>query len=423
MFKAHDIAKELNLNFWIAMTARGIADVYTESYNNADAVIYSEIALHNMKIHGDTRHIIYAMTDLVQAYHNNLDYAKGISLAHSVLDSLKKHNNEDELYTHILRILGKSYIGTGNYSKSVQCFKMISKTPFMLTSDSAFWGIAYIGISDYITANKLFNKITVHPESMSEWLQYKISEYNGDTKNALAALAKMHDTINESLKVRVRQNLSASLVNYYDLERLKKQIQLKNTQIILNLVIVLGVFIIIGGVILALKYYNRQQNTINQNIAIATNLREILSIKETEYISAQNSIHQLLNSKFDMIDKLCQLYYESESTELTKKRISNAVSDIIEQLSSNSKKLSQLENYLNTHANNIMSDFRNDFPKLKDVDYRLFLYLSLGFSVNAIALFLGETKITSIYERKRRLKDKIKKLNEPIKSRYLQFIS
>ena len=60
---------------------------------------------------------------------------------------------------------------------------------------------------------------------------------------------------------------------------------------------------------------------------------------------------------------------------------------------------------------------------MKEADYRLFLFSLLGFSIPAIAVFLKEKKITAVYDRKRRLKDKIKTL-DPIKSnRYLAFLN
>ncbi|WP_304479984.1 hypothetical protein [uncultured Duncaniella sp.] len=49
MFKAHDLAKELDDKFWIGMSARGIADVYNNRYNTGDGVHYSEIELENLR--------------------------------------------------------------------------------------------------------------------------------------------------------------------------------------------------------------------------------------------------------------------------------------------------------------------------------------------------------------------------------------
>lgn len=70
-----------------------------------------------------------------------------------------------------------------------------------------------------------------------------------------------------------------------------------------------------------------------------------------------------------------------------------------------------------------MSHFRHDMPNLKVADYRLFLYSVLGFSTTAISLFLKVDKINSVYDRKKRLKIKIKQSESGRKDEYLQYLN
>jgi len=95
---------------------------------------------------------------------------------------------------------------------------------------------------------------------------------------------------------------------------------------------------------------------------------------------------------------------------------------LIDQFNVDSTKFYVLEDLVNKGYNNIMSDLKTDLPNIKNIDYALFLYSILGFSISSISIFFKEDKISSIYDRKRRLKDKIKKL-EPSKSeRYLKLL-
>ena len=103
-------------------------------------------------------------------------------------------------------------------------------------------------------------------------------------------------------------------------------------------------------------------------------------------------------------------------------RVSKAVSKLIDELSEDKKKIEELEKSVNLVCNDIMASFRTDFPNLKEADYNLFLYSILGFSPSAITLFLKEEKLTKVYERKRRLKDKIKKLDSPNREKYMDFL-
>ena len=70
-----------------------------------------------------------------------------------------------------------------------------------------------------------------------------------------------------------------------------------------------------------------------------------------------------------------------------------------------------------------MSAFRADLPSLKPADYQLFLFSILGFSTSAISVFLKEEKLDAVYNRKSRLKAKIKKLDsEDVRSKYLSYL-
>lgn len=71
--------------------------------------------------------------------------------------------------------------------------------------------------------------------------------------------------------------------------------------------------------------------------------------------------------------------------------------------------------------NNIFSDFKNDLPDLKEADYRLFLFCILGLSTDSISLLLKETNKAAVYNRKKRLKEKIRKLDAQKQGKYFNF--
>ena len=151
-------------------------------------------------------------------------------------------------------------------------------------------------------------------------------------------------------------------------------------------------------------------------------MQEILQLKESEFTDAQHSIRELLSSRYQVIDNLCRTYYENKAIGLVKKKISNEIEKLIEDFSSNKQKISELEKFVNKNYTNIIISFKADFPNLKEADYLLFLYTSLGFSISAIALFLKEDKLDAVYNRKARLKTKIRKLNPEQADNYLKIL-
>ncbi|MBR6639013.1 MAG: hypothetical protein IKL35_01480, partial [Muribaculaceae bacterium] len=152
----------------------------------------------------------------------------------------------------------------------------------------------------------------------------------------------------------------------------------------------------------------------------AQNLREILQTNASE---TQHIIDNLLATRFEVIDNLCKTLYENKSTGLdNKKRIYSEVEKLIEQFSTNKQKITELENFANKHHSNIITSFKTDLPNLKEADNLLFLYTTLGFSITAIALFLNEEKMDAVYNRKARLKNKIRKLGDDKFRLYSKFI-
>ena len=206
------------------------------------------------------------------------------------------------------------------------------------------------------------------------------------------------------------------------MSRQLKDEKLKTSQIYHHFLAVILFLIIAIGVLLANRYYKAYEYKIERNVAIAQSLRETLAIKKSEYDIAKAEIREKMRDEFSILDELCQKVYESENPTAACKRVSAAVTDLIEQLSGDKKKIENLERMVDRNCDNVISDFKTDFSNLKNADYNLFLYSILGFSINSISLFLKEEKLTSVYERKRRLKDKIKKL-EPIKrDKYLNVL-
>lgn len=135
-----------------------------------------------------------------------------------------------------------------------------------------------------------------------------------------------------------------------------------------------------------------------------------------------SKIKILLTSKYGMLNKLSMVVYSTGGSKNAERRIADTVSQIIKDFTVSKDGLKKLEDELNSNCNNLMQDFRHDLPGLKDIDYLLFLLSALRFSIPVISLFLKEERIQSIYNRKRRLKDRIGKLSTAQKERYIAYL-
>ena len=114
-----------------------------------------------------------------------------------------------------------------------------------------------------------------------------------------------------------------------------------------------------------------------------------------------------VNSNFSILERLCEQYYVYEDTDKFQKKIIQEVSEIIDKLRKDPKTQRDLEAWLNTTQDNVVSKLRADHPKLKEDDIRLFCYISAGFTPTMISVMLKKDK-SVVYNRVSRLKAKIK---------------
>lgn len=126
--------------------------------------------------------------------------------------------------------------------------------------------------------------------------------------------------------------------------------------------------------------------------------------------------------KLDTLERLCEQYYVYEGTENLHPRILKEVRSIIEGLRADPSVQGQLEQSLNESNDGVMEKLRADFPKLKDEDYLLFLFVASGFSSTTISALLEKDK-PYVYNRLYRLKERIKQSGTKNRELYLDTLA
>jgi len=135
------------------------------------------------------------------------------------------------------------------------------------------------------------------------------------------------------------------------------------------------------------------------------NSREGMSVMETK-------LQRLFETRFNLIDSLCDTYYEAQGTAAERKSIADKVKREIDLLKNDSVIIADMESTVNDCRNNLLYNLKNEHGDLKPQEYRLALYLSCGLSNRTISLLLGES-IEVVYKRKSRLKNRINKKSTP----------
>ena len=181
-------------------------------------------------------------------------------------------------------------------------------------------------------------------------------------------------------------------------------------------VIILMVFAWIAAV----KIKNQKMRLDNQ-LRKSAELQSFLDDSRQKNSEATELIRQMFATKYELLTRLCSQLARVPENKSAQNKIVKELMALVDSLAHDKSRYDELVSFANKAHGGLYDDFHRDLPNLKEADYRLFLFSCYRFSNPLIAVFLNVDNINSIYDRKRRLKDKIKQLDFEKRSRYMSF--
>lgn len=420
--KAQRHAESIGNYFFLGLIYRGMATTYNRLHNAREDVNYCTLAhQYFLQAHAET-YADFALLDISRAHHNNRKYDECIRIARQAFDSACA-KGDTTLMAESLHLIGCSSVAQQNYRAGKDIYlRLLSLCPTCL-SDTDYKNLALIYFSENNMDSTVFyqHKINKHTSAIAK-IDYEMYLLQGKTSQALQALNVITTTQDSFIHHDLNQNISSTLTDYYKQEEefLKNKLQYESKQRfgIIAFSLLLTVFLFVFYHI----HLNRKQRKVEENMLLAQELSEKLKRQNSDITDRKGHIDELLKQKFNTIDQLCNTYYECKDTPREKERIYTEAIGMISKFREDPHTQRELETFLNTYKNNLMADFHQEFPKLKDADYQLFLYYTLGLSSSTISIFLQE-KADVIYNRKNRLKNKIKNSDSDKKELFLKTLS
>ena len=162
------------------------------------------------------------------------------------------------------------------------------------------------------------------------------------------------------------------------------------------------------------KRISEEKAEAERYMCIAEDLQAKLKAADKKQVAAKRTPA----AKPDMLERLCEQYYIYEGTENLQPKVLKEVKSIIQDLRTDAKTLKGLEQTLDRNCGNLVSRLREQLPKMKDEDIRLFIFVASGFSSTTISTILEKDK-GIVYNRIWRLKSKIDGSDAPDKEDFL----
>ena len=418
---AEDEAIDLGDDFHLGLIYRQFGDIYSMIYNGTESLNYSQKSYEHFKKSGREEYSDWALWDIARAYHNCKDFDASIRTANEMIERGSLQHNET-LITAGLKLIGLSYFASGQFDKSIDIYNQIivDFPSFMTAEDYSNLGSSYIRVGN-IDKARYYMDIVCSVDSTLKWLPYTVSKSTGDYKSAVEALEHEYEYQDQIIKAIVSQNVTETVSNYREYERIIQEREIQHEKTTKTIIVVVFVMIMTLSYIIISLRLKAQRKEIENNMLLASNLRNMLKVKETETNSMQEVINNLFEQRFATIDKLSSDYYEYQGTANEKQKIYTNVMKLVSGLGSDKKTIKELENFINTYKDNLMIRFREEFPDMKESDCILYLYAVAGFSSRAISIFIRE-KLEVVYNRKSRLKQKINRSTSPNATTFGQYL-
>jgi hypothetical protein len=418
---ALDVSEEIEDKFYNGLACRGIADIYSESYNSGDELAYAKREYDNFKAAGIQPFVNYAMLDLARAYHNNEEFAEVYRLTEQINDSAITAKDSN-LLEESIRTCAMSYLGDGKHKNALELYEYLCHNNMSNKEDSSYMTIAYALTDNPSKAlHFLYNTKFESPLS-KELASFHVSDMQGKANESLIHYKKIDSLTNNQLKEKFGNNFSTTVSSNYQTQIKQNREIIKKSRIILWSFITITILIISIICYLSITHINKQKKDIENKILLAEQLQEALNQTKTENKASSELIQEIISSKYEMLDRLCNIIASTPDNKIARKKIADEVTNLIDKISINGSNMQRLENEVDRLFNNIYSSLKIDFPDLKELDYHLFILSALGFKPTAITFFLKQEKINFVYERKRRLKNKITKSDKPLREKYIQLL-
>ena len=294
---------------------------------------------------------------------------------------------------------------------------------YMTHKDYWAWAYSYIQLERSSEAQNLIDQLKeIDTSGTADYWMYLIEKSKGNTDKALRLLEKFTNKNNEDITKALQQSLALSQRDYYEAEYQNAEYRAHNRILVaisVGFASALIVVIVIWG---SLTYNRRQRNEKEYYLNYANEIRRQLEASKSDnYPELKRKYLETYKSKFEMIGYLYEEYVLYHGKKNAEQAVYAKVSEIINEFIGNNSNRKQLESVLDESLDGIVSMFRKEMPKLKELDYSIFSFMIIDFDATTISHLLN-VSTNVVYIRKSRMKQHIEEANPEHKERFLAIL-
>ena len=415
--EAEQMARQLDDQFCLGKIYRIMAHISNAAYRYQDEIQYLKMAsdaFHNAE---KPYNRLYVDMEKGMAYYNVSDYASAEKVYRDVLYRAYEVS-DTALQAQCLSAYAALTLEVSKPDPSL-AIDMLSRVANDLkcplsSSDRGVLAYAYSLSGKEDEALKWAEKALASSQSPSEKAQadfrlYQIKSRLGYDSQALRSLEAVMEYSNSVEMASLMKSVASSRKDFLDQQHSVTQHRLRSTRlsaafVLLSLMSV--VFAMLGYIryrkLEAAKLLAEERAETEKYMNIAEDLQAKLKTASKRLPSEKH----MSIARFDVLERLCEQYYVYEGTPNLQDKVLKEVKSVIQGLRDDPKMLKGLELMLDRNCGEIVKRLKEQLPKLKEEDIRLFIFAASGFSSTTISTILEKDK-GIVYNRIWRLKSKI----------------
>ena len=427
LLQAEKYAREIKDTFNLAQIYGNFGEIYGEVFNAPLELKYAQMAYDLMLPWSRPDYTAWAESELARALINNFRHKEADSIVSGLLYNKKDLMKADmSLYANSLDLKATCQYALRDYHSACLYFdtlqvlgnKYSDITFYTLQSAKSHTHSCY-EIGKYAKGDSIAKEYILSDSTNTAPSSTYASQ--GDYLGAYRATLAEYNDLAIWFKTALLQQATLSSEEFYQESIELEELRTQRYQIIsIGIIIILGIFLFSAYLFMRnrMEHMKRRYSEIT---LLSNNLKDEISNLRNSNKNLASRINKLFSKQFNAIDRLSSAYYECRGLKNEQGKLNSEANHILKSFE-NINTLKQLSKLVDDNFDNLASSFLQDYPKLSEVDYLLFLYSGCGFSIRSISLFLDKSP-NVLYNRKSRLKNKITASEAERKNEYLSFFS
>lgn len=397
LLKAEKCAEATKDSISLGLVYRAMSSLYNELEDMNSSALYAERSYNIFRDIRSERYLNWAIFEYARSLSNALRYDEAEAI---LLKGLEKCRAEGEevIYNESLRLLGSVYNYKNEHNKAVEYFTKYTLCEYP-EINKLYWmnyGRSLVEVGRIEEAEAMQDSLTKYfPEE--HYLKLRLAYYYGDKDEIIRLLDVGLQEQNKDFTTLYGREFAGIIDNYYKEQQAAVEAREERDRMVIAAVCLLALLLIL--MLSAVMWHFR--NVRRENAATVQQLEEEVKAKEIQRIEVEEKANRRLDDLRDQMKDLLaarindaeRLFRDYGEAPRSKKEqaIYRRIRKSLEDFAPGTDYLKSVEATADGMLDGLMSDFRHDYPSLKERDYALFLYHVLQLSTQTVCAVLGIT--------------------------------